>query len=101
MPPGVYQQITRARLEDGAEILSGLLRGSFAPGERSQSLHVAFCPPLEQVPAVKVVQISGPHASLKTAEARTYGVRLDLRLPEAHSEPVSVIVQLQVRGAAE
>jgi hypothetical protein len=99
LPSTVTQQLVRARLDDGAEVLSGVLRGDFAAGERSQSLHVAFCPPLERIPAVKVEQIDGPPASLKTAEVWSYGVRLDLRLPKADSEPVSVLVRLHARCA--
>jgi hypothetical protein len=99
LPPGVSQQITRARLDDGVEVLHGLLRGDFAPGQRSQSLHVAFCPPLERTPEIKVEQIEGPRASLKVGEVQSYGARMDLRLPTASSHPVSVLVRLDVRAA--
>ena len=42
----VTQQLTRSETADGAEELSGWLRLPFAPGQRTGSVHVAFCPPL-------------------------------------------------------
>jgi hypothetical protein len=93
----VFQQLTRSRAADGAEELSGWLRMPFAAGQRTGSVHVAFCPPLPETPELSVEQIDGPEARVKTAQLLPYGVRLDLKLVAAAEEPASVLLQFSAR----
>ena len=67
-PEGVVQQLTRSRAANGTEEISGWLRTSFAAGQRTASVHVAFCPPLGATPELSVEQIDGPEARIKTAQ---------------------------------
>ncbi len=67
--------------------MSGWLRMPFAAGQRTGSVHVAFCPPLRATPELLVEQIGGPEARVKTAQLLPYGVRLDLKLAVAAEEP--------------
>ncbi|QDU95258.1 hypothetical protein [Lignipirellula cremea] len=86
LPPGVSQHFTRARAEEGGEAIYGALRAEFAPGERSQTLHIAFCPPLAVAPDFTATPISGPAATVKCAEIQTFGARIEIRLNAAQTE---------------
>jgi hypothetical protein len=96
-PKDVVQQLTRSRAADGAESIAGWLRLPFAAGQRTGSVHVAFCPPLAAAPALSVEQIGGPEARVKTAQLLPYGVRLDLKLAAAAEEPADVLLQFSAR----
>ena len=98
-PEEVTQQLTRSQAADGAEELSGWLRMAFAAGQRTGSLHVAFCPPFAVTPELEVEQLDGPEARIKTAQLLPYGARLDLKLAAAAEEPTSVLLQFSARTA--
>ena len=98
-PKDVVQQLTRSQADDGTERLSGWLRMPFAAGQRTGSVHVAFCPPLKATPELLVEQIGGPEARVKTAQLLPYGVRLDLKLAVAAEEPTSVLLQFLAQTA--
>jgi hypothetical protein len=98
-PKDVVQQLTRSQADDGTERLSGWLRMPFAAGQRTGSVHVAFCPPLKATPELLVEQIGGPDARVKTAQLLPYGVRLDLKLAVAAEEPTSVLLQFLAQTA--
>jgi hypothetical protein len=99
VPPNeVVQQLTRSRAADGVESLAGWLRIPFAAGQRTGSVHVAFCPPLAATPELSVEQIGGPPSRVKTAQLLPYGVRLDLKLAAAAEEPTSVLLQFTARS---
>jgi hypothetical protein len=97
-PEGVVQQLTRSRAANGAEEISGWLRTCFAAGQRTASVHVAFCPPLGAAPELSVEQIDGPEARIKTAQVLPYGARLDLKLAAALEEPASVLLQFSAHA---
>ena len=97
LPESVSQQITRASVESDKDTVSGLLRAHFAPRERSQSLHVAFCPPMLRPPKVTVVQLSGPRVRIKAADVQNFGVRFDLRLATAAHEEQNILIHFEAR----
>jgi hypothetical protein len=97
----VLQQLTRSRGPDGEELVVGVVREPFLAGQRTLSIHVAFCPPLGRPPAVEAWQLEGAEASIKLAEIRTYGMRLDLRLRRGAESAGEVLVQFEARVAAE
>jgi len=97
----VIQQLTRSQAADGAEELSGWLRLPFAPGQRTGSVHVAFCPPLRVTPELAVEQVEGPEARIKTAQLLPYGARLDLKLAAAAEGPTAVLLQFTARTSRE
>jgi len=99
LPDEVVQQLTRVVKPDGTDVVSGLLQAHFAPSQRSQSLHVAFCPPMPHRPDVSVVQLSGPKSQVKAGEVQPYGIRFDIRLVRAADQPQHVIVHFEARGA--
>jgi hypothetical protein len=93
LPLDVTQQLTRRHDSDGRDWMFGYLRGVFEPGERSQNLHVAFCPPFEGTPVLTVHQMSGPAVAIKRAQVETYGARLELKLAAKTGQTESVVVQ--------
>jgi hypothetical protein len=97
LPRNASQQLTRSFEEDGSDSLYGLLRGHFAPGQRSLRLHVSFCPPFDTVPEVTVDKVEGPDVSIKPAQVLAYGLRLDLRLKTLNVDAQDVVLELYVR----
>jgi len=99
-PEEVLQQLTRSQAADGSEQLSGWLRIAFAAGQRTGSVHVAFCPPFARTPELVVEQLAGPEARIKTAQLLPYGVRLDLKLNAAGEQAASVLLQFSAQAGA-
>jgi hypothetical protein len=96
-PPEVLQQLTRSRAADGTEELFGWLRTPLAAGQRTASVHVAFCPPLDAMPEVEVEQIDGPEARIKMAQVLPYGARFDLKLASPADAAATVVLQFMAR----
>jgi membrane protein implicated in regulation of membrane protease activity len=97
----IVQQLTRSRGPDGRESLTGCLRLAFAPGQRTASAHLAFCPPFPRTPQLAVEQADGPAARIKTAQLLPYGARLDLKLVSASEKPEQVLLEFSARSKAE
>lgn len=98
LPGDVLQQLTRCQDEQGGENIRGLLRARFAPGQRSLSLHVAFCPPLETVPECTLSQRQGPAVQVDAGQVMPYGVRIDLRRPKQNLASEDVLIELYARS---
>jgi len=94
---GVLQRLTRVRNAAGGEEVYGMLRAELAPGQQSETLHVAFCPPFAQVPQVDVEQADGPEARIKLAEVLAYGARIEVRLVQVLAEGSHVSVEVSAR----
>jgi hypothetical protein len=97
-PPEVMQQLTRSQAADGTEELFGWIRLPFAAGQRTGSIHIAFCPPLAVTPEVEVEQIEGPDARVKTAQLLPYGARFDLKLNAAAEDATTVVLQFMAKS---
>ncbi len=84
-----------SRYQDGAdgEVVAGLLRCTFAPGERQRDIHLAFCPPLKRIPQFSAEQVEGPPARIRPSLVETFGAGLEVRLAALSSEPTSVQIQ--------
>jgi len=99
LPENVSQHFTRAELPEGGEAVYGALRAEFAPQERSQTLHVAFCPPLACIPEFTANQLTGPLSTIKVTDVQLHGTRIDLRLVAPSDEPVEVVVEFYAHSA--
>jgi hypothetical protein len=97
LPEDVCQQLTRSWAEEDRDTVVGLLRAQFQPGERSHSLHVAFCPPMLRRPDVAVIQLSGAKARIKPAEIQPFGIRFDMRLVAASKQAENLLVHFEAR----
>lgn len=98
LPEYVCQQITYARDGDGAEVFYGRLRGEFVMGQRTTSLHIAFCPPLDSTPELIVEQIDGPEVIVKPSQVLPYGAKLDLNLKSVSPDRQSVVIEFYARS---
>ncbi len=94
----VIQQITRRRTIDGREALSGWIRVPLAPGQRSATVHVAFCPPL-CAPQMAVQQCEGPPARIRAVQVLPYGARLDVKLVQPSPAAVDLLLEFTARAA--
>lgn len=92
----VLQRTTRVR-QDGSEWFIGQYRCHFEPGERTQTVHVVFCPPSHSTPELICTRISGPAAQIKPTQVQPYGARLEVRLSRGTHEPVSVVIAVHAR----
>jgi hypothetical protein len=88
----VLQQLTLRTTAEGGQELSGWLRLGLAAGQRTGSLHVAFCPSFREAPQVQAEAVSGPDCRVKAAQVLPYGARLDVKLDEGADEAQSVLV---------
>lgn len=93
LPLSVTQRMTRTRTADGQERIVGIVRSEFQPGERTQNVHLAFCPPLDRRPDFRVHQMQGPPAVVKAAQVECFGVRLELRLAAKSARRESLLVR--------
>ena len=94
----VLQQLTRSRAADGGEHLSGWLRVPLAAGQRSTSVHVAFCPPFARTPRTAIRQLEGPQARIKTGQLHPHGARFDLKLASPSDALCSVLLELSAQA---
>ena len=88
----VLQQLTRRTTAEGGQELTGWLRMPLATGQRTGSLHVAFCPPFAQPPTVEAEAASGPDCRIKMGQVLAHGVRLDVKLEAAAEADESVLL---------
>jgi len=94
----ITQQLTRSVAAGGLDVLTGWLRAGFAPGQRTASVHVAFCPPFAKTPRLAVEQLDGPSARIKTAQLLPYGTRLDLKLTHPATDASDVLLRFRAHS---
>ncbi|MDE0735066.1 MAG: hypothetical protein OSB47_04530 [Pirellulaceae bacterium] len=92
------QQMTRSLQEDGSELIFAATQADFETGQRTQTVHLAFCPPLQQPPSMKCNQLDGPACRIKIAESQIYGARFEIRLQDRCPQPVQVRFQVEARS---
>jgi hypothetical protein len=88
----VLQQLTLRATRDGGQELSGWLRAALVPGQRTGSLHVAFCPAFDRAPQVQAEVVAGPKCSVKPVEVLPYGARLDFKLAASAAHDDSLLI---------
>ncbi len=76
----VLQQLTRTELADGRHTIHATLTALFAPGQRTATLYVAFCPPFERLPEVDVDFDDATIATVKLTQLLHHGAQLDVSL---------------------
>jgi hypothetical protein len=93
LPEEVSQRIVRARDERGAEIVYGTVRCDFVAGQRQQSIHIAFCPPLRAIANLTTDQVAGPAVQIKPMLVETFGAGLEVKL----GAPSKGLTQVQIQ----
>jgi hypothetical protein len=94
----VVQKLIRTQAA-GVDRIQGWLRATFEATERNTTLHVAFCPPFDEIPTLTVVQISGPDCRIKTGQLLSYGVRLELKRALAEPEQAVVVIEFSAQAS--
>ncbi len=94
----VLQQLTRSQAADGSDQLCGWLRAPFAAGQRTASVHVAFCPQFGKTPELSVEQLDGPDILRINQTVHAFGARLDLKLASAAEDALGVLLQFSARS---
>lgn len=94
LPATVFQQSSRAHNAEGGELLEFYCRSFFPPAERLQTVHLAFCPPLESIPRLRVDHFAGSPASFKIAEVQAYGARIEVRLAGIRDDRQEVVIHV-------
>jgi hypothetical protein len=93
LPAGLVQQLTRVR-EEGRESIHAVLLAEIPPGDRQTAIHVAFCPPLEQKPALTAHALDADDADVRITQAETFGARIELRLTTVAAERRTALIEL-------
>ena len=96
----IAQQVTRGRTESGQDICQGTVRTRFAEGQRTDVIHLAFCPPFQSTPRLEVESEEGPEVDVKLTQTMPYGARLDLRLDKIAPSDVTVGLRFSAVEAA-
>ena len=91
------QHLIRFATGEG-ETLTARLRADFVVGQRTASLHVAFCPPFRQTPTLTARQVGGTPCKLKTLLVLPYGARIDARLARPAEKTELAIVDILARS---
>ena len=84
---------TRRRSPEGEEVVEGLVRIRFAPGQRTAEAHVAFCPPLDRRPRVDFEAESGPEARIELGQVLPLGARFDVKLAQPARDETALMVR--------
>jgi len=90
----VWQQLSRARTEDGEDRLEGWVRVECSAGQRGEVVHLAFCPPFQRIPKLEAHCQSGPSARIKVTQLLPYAARIELRLDAMPQEQTSLVIGL-------
>ena len=94
----VVQRLVRTQA-GGVDRVQGWLKAELEPNERNAMLHVAFCPPFDELPNLTVVQIAGPECRIKTGQLLPYGIRLELKRQVVGAEQGIVIIEFSAQAA--
>jgi hypothetical protein len=94
LDPSIDQWMIRRIAAEGPCTIEARIRGRFVAGERTKSLHVGFCPPLESIPEVTIEQSEGPEADIAVGQRLHAGVRCDVRLRQTATTDVNVVIAL-------
>lgn len=90
----VRQQMART-VSDGMETIATTMRVAFQAGQKHESAHLAFCPPLAETPEIEAYQLDGPEAQIKPTQVASYGVRLDIRLFRASDQDETILLHVE------
>ena len=93
----IVQQLFRVRDAGGGETVYGTFRADFSAGQRTATVHVSFCPPLDHLPDIEAEALPGYEASVKVVQAFAHGTRLDVRNATCATEDCYVWIDLAAR----
>jgi hypothetical protein len=86
------QQLRYNRNLEGGMSVEGWLRAEFAAGQRTATVHAAFCPAFSALPQVEAEPLDGPDCDIRPMLTLPWGIRWDVKLDRAANEPTSVVL---------
>ena len=88
----VSQWMTRSVTDEGQECIEGAVQVHFDPGQKQAMIHLPFCPPLLEQPAVECEVLSDAEVRFKIGAVHPYGARIEARRtgPIENAETVEV-----------
>ncbi|MFP6667730.1 MAG: hypothetical protein VB876_10480 [Pirellulales bacterium] len=89
----LLQQFHRGADKDTGEYCHGMIRATFVAAQRTDTLHLSFCPPFYSTPELHVEQTEGPDAQVKVTQLLPYGARLEVRLASAPETDVQAVLE--------
>ena len=96
-PEGVTQRLTRSTAADGTEEFAGWLRMPFAAGQRTASVHLAFCPPFARRRSWRSSRSTARRPASRPRRCSPTAPRLDLKLHAAADSPTDIVLQFAAR----
>ena len=98
----VAQQLVYRRTADNQATVEGWVRATFAAGQRTAIVHVAFCPPFAGVPQVEAESLDGPACDIRPTLVLPWGVRWECKLTDPATTNMSVVLEFfAAEGPAE
>ena len=98
LPAELSQRMDRGRGDDNHDVCHGHVRSSFQDGQRTDTIHLAFCPPFLNTPNLHVEQVDGPDVQIKATQILPYGARVELRLVKAGKQPAQTVIEFSAIG---
>lgn len=89
-----WQRLSRLRTAAGDDRLEGWVRVPCTAGQRSEVVHLSFCPPFEKTPRLDVECLEGPNVRVKITQLLPYAARVELKLDRSPEEPVELLIGL-------
>lgn len=93
----IRQQLTRFSDAAGRDVVEGTAVARFAPGQRTASIHLAFCPPFEHAPEIACGAAGDVAAEVKVVQSLAYAARFDVKLASASAAAIDVPVSFSAR----
>ena len=98
----VVQQLVYRRTADNKATIEGWVCATFAAGQRTAIVHVAFCPPFAGVPQVEAESLDGPACEIRPTLVLPWGVRWECKLADPATTNMSVVLEFfAAEGPAE
>ncbi|MCC7087234.1 MAG: hypothetical protein IT427_19700 [Pirellulales bacterium] len=88
---GLQQRMNYRRSADGVSI-DGWLRAEFLAGQRTITLHAAFCPAFSRPPQVQFELLDGSDCEIRSTQILPWGIRWEVKLDRTAQESTTVVL---------
>ncbi|GHT38485.1 hypothetical protein FACS189427_12610 [Planctomycetales bacterium] len=75
----ITHQLTRRKTQDGNELVEGMILAEFTDNQLTATVHIPFCPPFEQTPAVEAYLLEDTDATVSVSSSEVFGVRFEVK----------------------
>lgn len=92
--------LRRKKNPDGADVLEGATTVEFAPGQKTATTHLVFCPPFTEIPEFRLESPESSDVRVKIAAVYVYGARLELRRAGTGRGTEEIVLRFTARQSA-